>query len=240
MPKIAVKNLVVTYQTRKTTNTVISDLSVAFPSNKISVIIGESGSGKSTLIKIIAGVLPLNAGEVYFDDAVVTYLPPRERDISYVNQDLVLYPKKNVFHNIAFPLEVASIPVEEIKQRVYETAEVFGLTPLLTRKIKELSLGQAQKVLLAKAMVQKPPLYLFDEPFSNLDKPLSHRLCLELKKTFYKNEDTVIFISHDIHDALSLADYLYVMEEGKIIACGEPAALLKSQNPKVREYFKDL
>ena len=161
MPKIAVKNLVVTYQTRKTTNTVISDLSVAFPSNKISVIIGESGSGKSTLIKIIAGVLPLNAGEVYFDDAVVTYLPPRERDISYVNQDLVLYPKKNVFHNIAFPLEVASIPVEEIKQRVYETAEVFGLTPLLTRKIKELSLGQAQKVLLAKAMVKKPSLYLF-------------------------------------------------------------------------------
>ena len=89
-------------------------------------------------------------------------------------------------------------------------------------------------------MVKKPSLYLFDEPFSNLDKPLSHRLCLELKKTFYKNEDTVIFISHDIHDALSLADYLYVMEEGKIIACGEPAALLKSQNPKVREYFKDL
>ena len=101
MPKIAVKNLVVTYQTRKTTNTVISDLSVAFPSSKISVIIGESGSGKSTLIKIIAGVLPLNAGEVYFDDAVVTYLPPRERDISYVNQDLVLYPKKNVFHKMS-------------------------------------------------------------------------------------------------------------------------------------------
>ena len=87
MPKIAVKNLVVTYQTRKTTHTVIDGLSVAFPSSKISVIIGESGSGKSTLIKIIAGVLPLNAGEVYFDDAVVTYLPPRERDISYVNQD---------------------------------------------------------------------------------------------------------------------------------------------------------
>lgn len=240
MPNVSLNNIVVSYQNKKVTNTVIDNLTANFPNGKISVIIGESGSGKTTLLKVIAGIHQPDSGEVLFDDAVVTYLPSRERNISYVNQELVLYPKMNVFHNIAFPLEVQNVPVEEIKQRVYEVAELFSLSNLLTRKIKELSIGQAQKVLLAKAMVKKPSLYLFDEPFSNLDKPLSHILTLELKKMFYRNSDTVIFISHDIHDALAIADYIYVMEDGKFIESGEPTSLLKSKNNKVKEYFKDL
>lgn len=240
MPKIDIKNLVVSYQNKKVTNTVINNLSVSFPSGKINVIIGESGSGKTTLLKIISGIYQMDSGDVVFDDVVVNYVPPKDRNISYVNQELVLYPKMNIFHNIAFPLEIQNVPVDEIKQRVYEVAELFDLSMLLTRKIKELSIGQAQKVLLAKAMVKKPCLYLFDEPFSNLDKPLSHKLTLELKKIFNRNEDTVIFISHDIHDALAIADYIYVMEDGKIIEHNNPAALLKSKNPKVKEYFKDL
>lgn len=240
MPKVAFKNLTVSYQNKKVTNIVIDNLSVSFPNGKISVIIGESGSGKTTLLKVITGILSPDSGDILFDDLVVTYLTPKDRNISYVNQELVLYPKMNVFHNIAFPLEVQNVPVEEIKLRVYEIAEFFGLSSLLTRKIKELSIGQAQKVLLAKAMIKKPSLYLFDEPFSNLDKPLSHTLTLELKKIFAKNEDTVIFISHDIHDAFAIADYIYVMEEGKIIAHGEPTRLLYSKNEKVKGYFKDL
>ena len=240
MPEIDIKNLVVSYQNRKVTNTVIKDLSVSFPNGKISVIIGESGSGKTTLLKIISGIYQMDSGDIYFDDVMVNYLPPKDRSISYVNQELVLYPKLNVFHNIAFPLEIQNVPVDEIKQRVGEVAELFDLSMLLTRKIKEISIGQAQKVLLAKAMVKKPSLYLFDEPFSNLDKPLSHSLTLELKKIFNRNNDTVIFISHDIHDALAIADYIYVMEEGKIIAHNDPVTLLKSKNPKVKEYFKDL
>ena len=240
MPNIHLKSIVVSYQNKKVSNTVIDGLSASFPNGKISVIIGESGSGKTTLLKIIAGIHQPDQGDVTFDDAVVTYLPSRERNISYVNQELVLYPKMNVFHNIAFPLEVQNVPVEEIKQRVFEVAALFGLSNLLTRKIKELSIGQAQKVLLAKAMVKKPSLYLFDEPFSNLDKPLSHSLTIELKKMFSRNGDTVIFISHDIHDALAIADYIYVMEGGKFIESSDPVSLLKSKNSKVKEYFKDL
>lgn len=240
MPKIDIKNLVVSYQNRKVTNTVINDSSMSFPNGKISVIIGESGSGKTTLLKIISGIYQMDSGDIYFDDVMVNYLPPKDRNISYVNQELVLYPKLDVFHNIAFPLEIQNVPVDEIKQRVGEVAKLFDLSMLLTRKIKEISIGQAQKVLLAKAMVKKPSLYLFDEPFSNLDKPLSHSLTLELKKIFNRNNDTVIFVSHDIHDALAIADYIYVMEEGKIIAHNDPVTLLKSKNPKVKEYFKDL
>ncbi len=241
MPKVSIKNLTVSYNNiKKVTTTVIDNLSVNFPKGKISVIIGASGSGKTTLIKVITGILSPDSGNVLFDDLVTTYLPPKDRNISYVDQNLVLYPKMNVFHNIAFPLEVQNISVEEIKQRVYEIAEFFNLKSLLTRKIKELSIGQAQRVLLAKAMIKKPSLYIFDEPFSNLDKPLSHTLTIELKKIFNKNNDTVIFISHDIQDAIAIADYIYVMEEGKIIAHDEPVALLKSKNKKVQAYFKDL
>lgn len=240
MPNIVVKNLILGYESKKQKTIVIDNLSVTFPSGKISVIIGESGSGKTTLIRAIAGLHQPSSGEIYFDDAVVNFLPAKDRNVSYINQDIVLYPKFNVFHNISFPLEVQHVPVDEIRSRVYEIAEDFGLSNLLTRKIKELSIGQAQRVLLAKAMIKKPNLYLFDEPFSNLDKPLSHSLTIELKKRFSKNNDTVLFISHDINDALALADYIYVMEEGKIIGHGEPIKLLHSKNNKVKEYFKDL
>ena len=240
MPNIELKNVTVSYINRKTTNTVINDLSVLFHSDKINVIIGESGCGKTTLLRAIAGLVPLDNGDILFDDAVVTYFHPQERNISYVTQDLVLFPKMNVFHNIAFPLEVQNVPVDEIRQRVNEVAETFNISNLLTRKIKELSIGQAQRVLLAKAMIKKPSLYLFDEPFSNLDKPLSHSLTIELKKRFSQNSDTVIFVSHDIHDALAIADYIYIMEEGKIIKSGEPKQLLKSKNERVKAYFKDL
>ena len=241
MPDIITKNLTISYQnSKKVKTTVIDNLSISFPKGKISVIIGSSGCGKTTLLKAISGLLEIGSGDILFDDVVVNYLPPKERNISYVNQELVLYPKMNVFHNIAFPLEVQNVPVDEIRQRVNEIAELFGLVPLLTRKIKELSIGQAQRVLLAKAMIKKPTLFLFDEPFSNLDKPLSHKLTLELRKMFNKNEDTVIFVSHDVNDAIAMADVIYVMEEGKMIASGEPREILKSKNEKVRGYFKDL
>lgn len=241
MPDVIVKNLTVSYQNiKKVKVTVIDNLSVTFPNGKISVIIGASGGGKTTLLKAISGIQQMDSGDILFDDVVVNYLPPKDRNISYVNQELVLYPKMNVFHNIAFPLEVQGVPVDEIRQRVNDVAELFGLIPLLTRKIKELSIGQAQRVLLAKAMIKKPTLFLFDEPFSNLDKPLSHKLTQELRKIFTKNEDTVIFISHDINDALAIADCIYVMEEGKIIESGDPRVVLKSKNERVKGYFKDL
>ena len=241
MPKVSAKNITVTYQNYKRVDAkVLDDLSVSFPNGKISVIIGASGCGKSTLIRTISGIIKPDSGDILFDDNYVTYISSRDRNISYMNQDLVLYPKMNVFHNIAFPLEVQNISVEEIKERVNEVAELFDLLPLLTRKIKELSIGQAQRVLLAKAMIKKPSLYLLDEPFSNLDKPLSHALTIQLKKIFTKNSDTVIFISHDISDALAIADYIYVMEDGKFIAHGEPLELIKSKNEKVKAYFRDL
>jgi len=234
MSKVTLKNVNLGYKiNRKEYNNVIDDLNMVIESEKISVIIGESGSGKTTIIRAIAGILKVDKGNIYFDDIDVTDYDSTSRNVSYVSQMIGLYPNFTVFNNIAFPLKISHTPAEEIRERVYEVADMLKIAHCLTRKPRQLSIGQAQRVAIARAIVKRSNVYLFDEPFSNLDKDLSRELTLELKKLLTSLRATVIFISHDLNEALSIADHVFVLKEGKVIFSDEPQKLIKSKDKDI-------
>lgn len=239
MTKVTLKNIKLGYKKRRKQYEIVSEnLNVIFPAGKISVIIGESGCGKTTILRAIAGLLPPLEGTIYFDDIDVTQYDPASRNISYVSQMIGLYTNLSVFNNIAFPLKVSHTPSEEIRERVLEVAEMLKIDYLLSRKPRELSIGQAQRVAIARAIIKRSMVYLFDEPFSNLDKKLSVELIAELKELFTRLNATVIFVSHDVNEAMSIADYVYVMHEGQFIEEGTPEKILKSKDERVVKLLK--
>lgn len=239
MTKVTLKNIKIGYKVkRKQFNIVSENLNVTFPAGKISVIIGESGCGKTSVLRTIAGLLPPMDGSVYFDDIDVTKFDPANRNISYVSQMIGLYSNLSVFNNIAFPLKVSHTPSDEIRERVLEVAETMKIEHLMSRKPRELSIGQAQRVAIARAIIKRSMVYLFDEPFSNLDKKLSIELIAELKQLFTRLNATVVFVSHDTNEALSIADNVYVMHEGKFIFEGSPEKILKSKDDRITRLLK--
>lgn len=240
MAKVTLEHIKLGYQKRrKQFNIVSDDLNVIFPNGKINVIIGESGSGKTSILRAVAGILAPMEGKIYFDDIDVTNFDPASRNVSYVSQMIGLYTNMSVFNNIAFPLKVSHTPSDEIRERVYEVAETMQISHCLSRKPRELSVGQAQRVAIARAIVKRSLVYLLDEPFSNLDKPLSRELTIELKQIFTRLNATVIFVSHDINEALTIADNIYVMYEGDMIFEGEPNKLLKSKDERIIKLLKE-
>ena len=214
-------------------NVVCEDLNVSFPTSKVSVIIGESGCGKTSILRAIAGLLTPLEGTIHFDNVDVTNYNPADRNISYVSQMIGLYTNLSIFNNIAFPLKVAHATSDEIRERVLEVADMMQISHCLSRKPKELSIGQAQRVAIARAIVKRSIVYLLDEPFSNLDKNLSSQLTVELKQIFTRLNATVVFVSHDVSEALTLADKVYVMHEGKFIYQGSPEGILKSKDERI-------
>lgn len=234
MATVTFKDIKLGYKVkRKQYNIVVEDLNVSFPDSKISVIIGESGCGKTSILRAIAGlILPLE-GSIYFDDTDVSQYDPASRNISYVSQMIGLYTNLSVFNNIAFPLRVAHATSDEIRERVMEVAEMMQISHCLSRKPRELSIGQAQRVAIARAIVKRSIVYLLDEPFSNLDKNLSKELTFELKQTFTRLNATVVFVSHDVSEALTIADKVFVMHEGKFIYQGTPDGVLKSKDERI-------
>ena len=240
MAKISLNHLKLSYRKNKKEFTTVSDdLNIVFNDAKVSVIIGPSGCGKTTVLRAIAGILNPESGRIMFDDIDVTDYDPNSRNISYVSQSIGLYPNLTVFNNIAFPLQVSHTPAEEIRERVREVSELLKIEYLLARKPKELSIGQAQRVAIARAIVKRSIVYLFDEPFSNLDKKLSRELIVELKELFVKIRATVVFVSHDTNEGFSIADEIFVMDDGKIIEHGNPIDVLHSSNEKVKRLIKE-
>ena len=169
MPKITIKNLKVTYKNKRKSEVVALDnFNCVIEPDSFNVVVGYSGCGKTTFLRCIAGLIDYD-GSIYFDDDNVDKLSPKERNIAFVSQNYVLYPRMTIFDNIAFPLVNKGASKEEIVKRVYEVADRLDIRYCLSRKPKHLSGGQQQRVALARALVKKPSIYLFDEPLSNLD-----------------------------------------------------------------------
>ncbi|KPA20294.1 sn-glycerol-3-phosphate import ATP-binding protein UgpC [Shimia sp. SK013] len=189
------------------------------------VLVGPSGCGKSTTLRMIAGLEDISGGEVAIGGRVVNDLPPRERNISMVFQNYALYPHMTVRENLGFSLKIAKRPEQEIVKAVDEAAGILGLDELMDRKPAALSGGQRQRVAMGRAIVRHPDVFLFDEPLSNLDAKLRTQMRVEIKKLHQKVESTIIYVTHDQVEAMTLADRIVLMRDGHIVQVGTPLEL---------------
>ncbi|MBV6638453.1 MULTISPECIES: ABC transporter ATP-binding protein [Mameliella] len=201
---------------------VVHSINLDIADNEFVVLVGPSGCGKSTTLRMIAGLEEISGGEIFIGDNVVNDLPPRERNISMVFQNYALYPHMTVRENLGFSLKIAKRPQAEIDKAVDEAAEILSLTPLLDRKPGALSGGQRQRVAMGRAIVRHPDVFLFDEPLSNLDAKLRTQMRVEIKKLHQKVRSTIVYVTHDQVEAMTLADRIVIMRDGHIEQIGTP------------------
>lgn len=232
MPKIVFQNVNVTYFNKKNENVVLKDFNVEFLPDITTVLVGFSGCGKTTLLRTLFDGAYYE-GKILIDDKNIEDVPVQDRGLAYVSQEYVLYPHMTIFDNIAFPLRNMKASSEEIRERVYAIAKELELTSCLSRKPRHLSGGQQQRVALARALVRKPDICLLDEPLSNLDSESAYRARELIKKCLYSRKITTIFATHDINEATSLGDLIYVMDEGEIIFKGSPEQFMESKDERV-------
>ncbi len=239
MSEIKFQNVSIYYQNRKEIVTAVDDISFSFHDKKINVLVGFSGCGKSSILNAITGQI-LFDGEIYLNDTNIKDIAVQKRNISYVNQQIVLYPHLTVYDNIAYPLKLLKYPRDQIDNRVRKLATKLEIDFLLTRKPKFLSIGQQQRVAIARAFAKKPEIVLMDEPLSNLDKQTSEEIRHYIKSLLKETNATCVYVSHNITDAVSLADSIFVMNEGKIIGEYSPIDFLKTDNEIVSKLRIDL
>lgn len=201
---------------------VLKDVSFIVEDGEFVTLLGPSGCGKTTLLRIVAGLEEPDAGEVRIGEARVTHLSPHQRDIAMVFQSYALYPHMSVYENISVGLRLKRIDQKEIKRQVLETSELLGIRELLDRRPKALSGGQRQRVALARAIVRRPKAFLLDEPLSNLDAALRERTRGELKLLFSEIGATVLYVTHDQIEAMTLSNRIVVLKEGKVQQIGTP------------------
>jgi multiple sugar transport system ATP-binding protein len=204
------------------TTEVIHGIDLTIDSGEFIVFVGPSGCGKSTLLRMIAGLETISGGEIRIGDARVNEMPPRERDIAMVFQDYALYPHKTVRENMAFGLRLRKFAREVVEGRVNDAAATLQIGHLLDRLPKALSGGQRQRVAMGRAIVRQPKAFLFDEPLSNLDALLRNEVRVEIKKLHRRLRETVIYVTHDQVEAMTLADRIVVLEAGRIGQVGTP------------------
>lgn len=204
---------------------VIHGVDVDISDGEFVVLVGPSGCGKSTLLRMIAGLEGITGGTIKIGERVVNNLPPSERDIAMVFQSYALYPHKTVSANMAFALKLRKINPEEVNERVLKAAEILGLTPYLKRYPRQLSGGQRQRVAMGRAIVRDPKVFLFDEPLSNLDAKLRIQMRTEIKELHQRLKTTTIFVTHDQIEAMTMADKIVVMQDGRIEQTGTPLEL---------------
>lgn len=186
------------------------------------VLVGPSGCGKTTILRLISGLAEPDEGEVRFDGADVTHVPPHERNVAMVFQNYALYTHLTVYKNIAFPLTVKKVNRAEIDRRVREAAELLEITFLLNRRPRALSGGQRQRVALGRAMVREPSVFLLDEPLSNLDVGMRQELRKKIVEMHRRLGTTFVYVTHDQHEAMAMGDRIAVMREGKILQLDTP------------------
>ena len=212
------------HQVSKSYGDVVALDNVSFEAKdgELLVLVGPSGCGKSTTLRLIAGLEEFEAGSICIDGKEINHLPPKDRDIAMVFQNYALYPHMSVRQNLGFGLKMKKTPPSEIKQRVEQTAEALGIQDLLDRKPGQLSGGQKQRVAVGRAMIRKPAVFLFDEPLSNLDAKLRVTLRDELASLHQRLNATILYVTHDQVEAMTLGDRIAVMKDGEIQQIGTP------------------
>ncbi len=205
----------------------VIDLDLEISDKECVVLVGPSGCGKTTTLRMVAGLEDITAGNIYIDDKLVNHLPPKDRDIAMVFQNYALYPHMTVYANMAFGLKLRKFPKDEIDQRVKDAAEILNIGTLLDRKPKALSGGQRQRVAVGRAIVRKPKVFLFDEPLSNLDAKLRVQMRVELKKLHERLQTTIIYVTHDQVEAMTMGTRIVVMKDG----------LKQQEGPPLELYF---
>ena len=192
----------------------VNHVSLTVEDGEFVALVGPSGCGKTTTLNLVAGLIPMSGGDIYIGDKLVTDLDPKDRDIAMVFQNYALYPNKTVYKNLAFPLQMRKLPKPEIEKKVMAAAKVLDIEHLLARKPRELSGGQQQRVALGRALVRDPRAFLMDEPLSNLDAKLRVQMRSELKRFHQDLNATVIYVTHDQLEAVTMADKMAVMNGG--------------------------
>jgi multiple sugar transport system ATP-binding protein len=194
----------------------VEDVSLDIPDKEFVVLVGPSGCGKSTTLRMIAGLENITQGDIYVGDTLVNNIPAKDRDIAMVFQNYALYPHLNVYNNMAFALKLRSYSKTDIDKRVKDAAKILSIEHLLKRKPRELSGGERQRVAVGRAIVRKPEVFLFDEPLSNLDAKMRVQMRTEINKLHLKIKTTMIYVTHDQVEAMTLGDRVAVMHKGKV------------------------
>jgi len=205
----------------------VRGIDLEIPTGEFTVLVGPSGCGKSTLLRTIAGLEQADAGSIEIGGRIVNYVRPRDRDIAMVFQNYALYPYMNVYDNIAFGLRARKTPAGEIDQRVRRAADMLGIAGLLDRLPRQLSGGQRQRVAIGRAIVRNARLFLFDEPLSNLDAQLRDEMRSEIKRLHREIATTMIYVTHDQIEAMTLADRIVLLKDGHIEQAGSPLDLFE-------------
>ena len=200
----------------------VKDFNLDIEDKEFIIFVGPSGCGKSTTLRMIAGLEDISSGELYIGDRLVNDVEPKDRDIAMVFQNYALYPHMTVYDNMSFGLKLRKVPKAEIDKLVHEAAKILGIEQLLDRKPKALSGGQRQRVAMGRAIVRNPKVFLMDEPLSNLDAKLRVQMRIEISKLHQRLEATIIYVTHDQTEAMTLGDRIVIMKDGVIQQIGTP------------------
>ncbi|NOX90540.1 MAG: sn-glycerol-3-phosphate ABC transporter ATP-binding protein UgpC [Calditrichaeota bacterium] len=222
MASVVLENITKVYDNKVTA---IKNANLKIKDKEFVVLVGPSGCGKSTLLRMIAGLEDITEGKIYIGDRVVNDVPPKDRNIAMVFQNYALYPHMTVFDNMAFGLKLRKFPKEEINKRVNAAAELLGIKSFLDRKPKALSGGQRQRVAVGRAIVRHPEVFLFDEPLSNLDAKLRVQMRIEISKLHQRLQTTMIYVTHDQVEAMTMGDRIVVLKDGIIHQVASPLEL---------------
>jgi multiple sugar transport system ATP-binding protein len=226
MARVVIENLVKTYAEKNGPGVpAVKGISLAIEDGEFMVLVGPSGCGKSTTLRMIAGLEEISSGTVSIDGRVVNEVLPKDRDIAMVFQNYALYPHMTVYENMAFGLKLRKFPRTEINARVHEAAALLGLEGLLERLPKALSGGQRQRVAVGRAIVRKPKVFLFDEPLSNLDAKMRVQMRAEISKLHARLGATLIYVTHDQVEAMTMGDRICAMKDGEILQVAAPLVL---------------
>jgi multiple sugar transport system ATP-binding protein len=219
MANIRIKNLCKYYRGN---SNAVDNFNLEIADKEFLVLVGPSGCGKSTTLRMIAGLEEITSGEIWINDRLINDIPAKDRNIAMVFQNYALYPHMSVFENMAFGLKLRNYPKAEVQKRVYEAAEILGITHYLERRPRELSGGERQRVALGRAIVRKPLVFLFDEPLSNLDAKMRVQMRTEIHKLRMRLQTTFIYVTHDQTEAMTMGDRIVVMDKGVILQCADP------------------